>query len=115
MRIALECLARGNVAALDGKAAVIIKLCVEWNQPIIPRWAGTSLSGAAMAVERGVRVGLSRMNRGPGGLSKPAGGCVNATDVINGRGLLYARSGQPAGMYDRRECSDELGRAKPLK
>src|SRR4051794_4275454 len=46
-----------------GEVAAVVKLCVENNLPIIPRGAGTSLSGAVLAVEGGVMIGLSRMSK----------------------------------------------------
>src|SRR5438874_8083027 len=41
----------------------IVKLCAGQKIPIIPRGAGTGLSGAVLAVSGGVMIGLSRMNR----------------------------------------------------
>src|SRR4051812_42232770 len=75
----------------------VVKLCAEMKLPIIPRGAGTSLSGAVLAVEGGVMIGLSRMNkilsidfRNRRALVEA--GCVNAavTKAAQGRGLLYA-------------------------
>ncbi len=75
----------------------VVKLCAEMKLPIIPRGAGTSLSGAVLAVEGGVMIGLSRMNkilsidfRNRRALVEA--GCVNAavTKAVQGRGLLYA-------------------------
>src|SRR5689334_523948 len=87
------------------EVAAVVKLCVENNLPIIPRGAGTSLSGAVLAVEGGVMIGLSRMNkilsidyRNRRALVEA--GCVNAhvTNAVKHRGLLYAPdpSSQPA-------------------
>src|SRR6185295_4719519 len=45
------------------EVAAVVKLCAEHNLPIIPRGAGTSLSGAVLPVTGGVMIGLSRMNR----------------------------------------------------
>ena len=41
----------------------VAKLCANESIPIIPRGAGTSLSGSVLAVTGGVMIGLSRMNR----------------------------------------------------
>src|SRR5205085_9552859 len=87
------------------EVGAVVKLCVENNLPIIPRGAGTSLSGAVLAVEGGVMIGLSRMNkilsidyRNRRALVEA--GCVNAavTNAVKGKGLLYAPdpSSQPA-------------------
>src|ERR1051326_2070480 len=45
------------------EVAAIVRLCAEREIPVIPRGAGTSLSGAVLAVGGGVMIGLSRMNR----------------------------------------------------
>src|SRR5437773_9777701 len=41
----------------------IVKTCASLNVPIIPRGAGTSLSGSLLAVSGGVVISLARMNR----------------------------------------------------
>src|SRR2546426_896132 len=41
----------------------IVKICASLNVPIIPRGAGTSLSGSLLAVTGGVVISLARMNR----------------------------------------------------
>src|SRR5258708_39550776 len=54
-----------NVVVLPrttGEVAAIVKLCATQNVPIIPRGAGTSLSGAVLAVTGGVMIALTRMN-----------------------------------------------------
>ena len=45
------------------EVAAVVRLCAEHNLPIIPRGAGTSLSGGVLAVTGGVMIGLSRMSR----------------------------------------------------
>jgi glycolate oxidase len=83
----------------------IAALCARHNIPVIPRGAGTSLSGAVLAVTGGVMIGLGRMNkvievdyRNRRALVEA--GCVNAwiTNAVKGRGFLYAPdpSSQPA-------------------
>src|SRR5258708_22980571 len=54
-----------NVVVLPrttGEVASVVKLCATQNLPIIPRGAGTSLSGAVLAVTGGVMIALTRMN-----------------------------------------------------
>ncbi|HVY69939.1 MAG TPA: FAD-binding oxidoreductase, partial [Verrucomicrobiae bacterium] len=60
------------------EVAAIVKLCAERKLPIIPRGAGTSLSGSVLATEGGVMIGLSRMNR------------VLSIDYANRRALVEA-------------------------
>lgn len=87
------------------EVAAVVKLCAEHNLPIIPRGAGTSLSGAVLPVTGGVMIGLSRMNRilsidYRNRRALVEAGCVNAhvTNAVKGRGLYYAPdpSSQPA-------------------
>ncbi len=75
----------------------VVSACHRAGVPIIPRGAGTSLSGSVLAVDGGVMIGLSRMNRI---LSVDArnrralveAGCVNSwvTAAVKELGLLYA-------------------------
>ena len=75
----------------------VVKLCASLNVPIIPRGAGTSLSGSLLAVTGGVVISLARMNRV---LSVDVrnrralveAGCVNAwiTNAVKTHGLYYA-------------------------
>jgi len=75
----------------------IVALCARENIPIIPRGAGTSLSGAVLAVTGGVMITMSRMNkileidyRNRRALVEA--GCVNAwiTNAVKAHGYLYA-------------------------
>jgi glycolate oxidase len=75
----------------------IVKLCRERKLPIIPRGAGTSLSGAVLPVTGGVMIALTRMNkvisvdvRNRRALVEA--GCVNAwiTNAVKAHGLFYA-------------------------
>ena len=43
--------------------AAIVKLCFEHNIPVIPRGAGTGLTGAAVAIHGGVLLDMSKMNK----------------------------------------------------
>jgi glycolate oxidase len=83
----------------------VAKLCAQYQAPIIPRGAGTSLSGSVLAVTGGVMIGLSRMNRileidYRNQRALVEAGCVNAwvTNAVKPRGFLYAPdpSSQPA-------------------
>lgn len=83
----------------------VVKLCAALNVPIIPRGAGTSLSGSLLAVSGGVVISLARMNRVlevdyRNRRALVEAGCVNAwiTNAVKSHGLLYAPdpSSQPA-------------------
>ena len=43
--------------------AAIVKVCYENSLPVIPRGAGTGLTGAAVAVDGGVMIDMSKMNK----------------------------------------------------
>ena len=45
------------------EVAAVVTLCGQHGRPLIPRGAGTSLSGTVLAVDGGVMIGLARMNR----------------------------------------------------
>src|SRR6185369_14826417 len=83
----------------------VVKLCAAHNCPIIPRGAGTSLSGTVLAVNGGVMIALTRMTRiieidHQNQRALVEAGCVNAwiTNAVKDHGLLYAPdpSSQPA-------------------
>ncbi len=60
------------------EVVAVVNLCKRLQLPIIPRGAGTSLSGAVLAVDGGVMIALTRMNR------------VLNVDVRNRRALVEA-------------------------
>jgi len=83
----------------------VVKLCAANHVPIIPRGAGTSLSGAVLAVTGGIMIALTRMTRiieidYRNRRALVEAGCVNAwvTSAVKSHGLFYAPdpSSQPA-------------------
>jgi glycolate oxidase len=87
------------------EVVAVVRACAGENIAIIPRGAGTSLSGGVLAVEGGVMIALTRMNRllqvdYDNRRALVEAGCVNAwiTKAVKDRGLLYAPdpSSQPA-------------------
>ena len=79
------------------EVAAVVRLCAEMEVPIIPRGAGTSLSGAVLAVDGGVMIALTRMNRvlnidPRNRRALVEAGCVNAwiTRNASAHGLFYA-------------------------
>ena len=79
------------------EVAAIVRLCARLDLAIIPRGAGTSLSGAVLAVDGGVMIALTRMNRvlsidPRNRRALIEAGCVNAwiTRDAAKHGLFYA-------------------------
>ncbi len=79
------------------EVAAIVRLCAQHQLPIIPRGAGTSLSGTVLAVTGGVMIAVTRMNRVlevdyRNRRALVDAGCVNAwvTNAVKARGLYYA-------------------------
>jgi len=75
----------------------VVKWCGRRGLPIIPRGAGTSLSGAVLAVTGGIMIAVTRMNRileidARNRRALVEAGCVNArvTQAVKSLGLLYA-------------------------
>ena len=79
------------------EVVAVVKLCARHQLPIIPRGAGTSLSGTVLAVTGGVMIALTRMNRvldvdHRNRRALVEAGCVNAwvTNAVKAKGLFYA-------------------------
>lgn len=79
------------------EVSAVLALCSRENIPIIPRGAGTSLSGTVLPVTGGVMVTLTRMDRvlevdARNRRALVEAGCVNAwvTQAVKPLGLLYA-------------------------
>jgi len=79
------------------EVAAVLKVCRRENLPIIPRGAGTSLSGTVLAVSGGVLIALTRMTRilsvdVRNRRALVEAGCVNAwiTNAVKPHGLYYA-------------------------
>jgi glycolate oxidase len=79
------------------QVVAVVKLCAREGVPIIPRGAGTSLSGGVLPVEGGVMIALTRMNKVlsvdyENRRALVEAGCVNAwiTNAVKSRGLYYA-------------------------
>ena len=97
-----------TAVVLPGSTAevqAVVRACAEHSVPIIPRGAGTSLSGTVLAVTGGVMIALTRMNRVieidyANRRAFVEAGCVNAwvTNAVKPQGLFYAPdpSSQPA-------------------
>lgn len=79
------------------EVAAVVRICAKYQLPIIPRGAGTSLSGAVLAVDGGITICLSRMQKVldvdfENRRALVEAGCVNAwiTRAVQSEGLFYA-------------------------
>jgi glycolate oxidase len=89
-----------TAVVLPGTTAEVqamVRACARHKVPIIPRGAGTSLSGTVLAVTGGIMIALTRMNRVieidyANRRAFVEAGCVNAwvTNAVKSRGLFYA-------------------------
>ena len=53
----------GVRAETEGQVRHVVRVCAEFGAPIVPRGAGTGLSGGANATDGSVVLDLSRMNQ----------------------------------------------------
>lgn len=80
-----------------GEVAEVVRLCNQAGVPILPRGAGTSLSGSVLSSDGAVMIALTRMNRvlevdPRNRRALVEAGCVNAwvTQAATRHGLYYA-------------------------
>ncbi len=88
------------VVALPGRraeVAVVLGYCAREGVKIVPRGAGTSLSGGALPLADGVTLGLSRLNRildvdfaNRTVTAEPGVSNLAITHAVRGRGFYYA-------------------------
>ena len=95
----------GNVE----EVVAVVRLCARHGVAIVPRGAGTSLSGGSVAATGGVVVAVTRMNRVLAVDERNRrvlveAGCVNAWVTTGGGGgglVLRAGSFESIGLHDR--------------
>ena len=83
--------------ATTEEVALVVRFCARHMLPMIPRGAGTSLSGSVLAVTGGVMIAMTRMNRvldvdERNRRALVEAGCVNTwiTNAVKSHGLYYA-------------------------
>ena len=101
------------------EVATLVRLAAEHRIPIVPRGAGTGLSGGAAGIEGGLTIALTRMDRvleidreNLVVVTQP--GILNAELKKRGRRggpVLRSGSGELRDLLDRREPRDERRRA----
>ena len=100
------------------EVSAVLRFCSANKVKVVPRGAGTSLSGGALPVGDGVLLGLSRMNRileidleNRCAVVQPGVTNLGITRAVEARRLLLRpRSLQPSRLHDRRQRRGKFGR-----
>lgn len=81
-----------------------LRLCHQFKVPVVPRGAGTGLSGGALPHEKGVLLGLSRINR----ILEidPANRCARVEPGV--RNLKLSEAAKPYGLYYAPDPSSQI-------
>lgn len=90
--------------AFGVKVRDVLKLCRRMNVPLVPRGAGTGLSGGALPHERGVLIGLSKLNRIKR-IDREA--CVAVVEP-GVRNLAISEAAAPYGLYYAPDPSSQI-------
>ena len=96
----------------------VLRLCDQEKVKVVPRGAGTSLSGGALPLADGVLLGMGKFNRildidfaNRAVVAQPGVTNLAITRAVEARGLLLrARSVLPDRLLDRRQRRREFGR-----
>lgn len=88
----------------EAQVVAVMNACRRFNIPIVPRGAGTGLSGGALPVEHGVLIGLSKLNRIKNIDTK------TATAVVEPgvRNLAISEAAAPYGLYYAPDPSSQI-------
>ena len=101
------------------EVSAVLEFAAAHNIPIVPRGAGTSLSGGALPRADGILLSLTRMNRileidleNRCVVTEPGVTNLAITRAVEGAGfLLRARPVQPDRLHHRRQCRGKFRRA----
>ncbi|MBU3737231.1 MAG: FAD-binding protein, partial [Methylobacterium sp.] len=82
----------------------MLKLCHQFRVPVVPRGAGTGLSGGALPLAGGVLLGLARLNR----ILEidPANACARVEPGV--RNLALSEAAKPYGFYYAPDPSSQI-------
>ena len=102
----------------EAQVVAVMKFCGAHGVRVIPRGAGTSLSGGALPMADAVVVGMMRMNRileinyaDRYAVVQPGVTNIGITNAVADEGFFYAPGPvQPARLHDRRQCRHEFRR-----
>ena len=100
------------------QVAAVLRYCRDERIKVVPRGAGTSLSGGALPLADGVLLGMGKFNRildidydNRCVVAQPGVTNLGISHAVAARGLLLrARPVEPDRLHDRRQCRREFGR-----
>lgn len=88
----------------EAQVVAVMNACRRFNIPIVPRGAGTGLSGGALPIENGVLIGLSKLSRIKSIDTKAATAVVEP----GVRNLAISEAAAPYGLYYAPDPSSQI-------
>jgi glycolate oxidase len=88
----------------ESQIIAVVQACKAFNIPIVPRGAGTGLSGGAMPHPRGVLLGVSKLNR----ILKVDPESATAVVEPGVRNLAISEAAAPLGLYYAPDPSSQI-------
>lgn len=88
----------------EAQVVAVMKACRRFNIPIVPRGAGTGLSGGALPIEHGVLIGLSKLNR----IKSIDTRAATAVVEPGVRNLAISEAAAPHGLYYAPDPSSQI-------
>jgi glycolate oxidase len=88
----------------EAQVQAVLKVCNEFGVPVVPRGAGTGLSGGAMPMQEGIVLSTAKMNQilNIDPLSR------RATLQPGVRNLAISDAAAPYGLYDAPDPSSQI-------
>src|SRR5690554_2930374 len=88
----------------EAQVVAVMNACKRFNIPVVPRGAGTGLSGGALPLKQGVLIGLSKLNR------IKSIDLKSATAVVEPgvRNLAISEAAAPYGLYYAPDPSSQI-------
>jgi glycolate oxidase len=88
----------------EAQVLAVLKICREFGVPIVPRGAGTGLSGGAMPIAEGVVLSTARMNQ----VLRMDGYSRTAVVQPGVRNLAISEAAEPYGLYYAPDPSSQI-------
>ncbi|WP_342118812.1 FAD-linked oxidase C-terminal domain-containing protein [Pseudoduganella sp. OTU4001] len=88
----------------EAQVLAVLNICREFKVPIVPRGAGTGLSGGAMPIEHGVVLSTARMNR----IVRMDAYSRTAVVQPGVRNLAISEAAEPHGLYYAPDPSSQI-------